>query len=223
MSLFTVVVPVGTCLVRYAKGRCLGVLPAGQHRRRWRAQDIPVLLKRTWIQLALQEIPTNDAVPVRLSAAVMVSVTDPVAYVERVVDPEATVYLATQVALRDKLTQLTSGELVGQRMQLPVEEIRSAVAVVAEQVGLTVHDVVIKDVLLPAEVRAAALELATARQRAAAQLEAARAETAALRAQANAAKLLDDHPALARLKLLQAAPVGAKVVLSLDGMSTAGD
>ena len=35
---------------------------------------------------------------------------------------------------------------------------------------------------------------------------------------ANAAKVLDDHPALARLRLVQAAEYGAKVILQLgDG------
>ena len=49
----------------------------------------------------------------------------------------------------------------------------------------------------------------TARQRGQAKLEAARAETAALRSLANGAKLLDEHPALARQRLVQALPPGA--------------
>ena len=51
--------------------------------------------------------------------------------------------------------------------------------------------------------------------RAQAQLEAARAETAALRALANGAQLLDDHPALAQLRIVQSLPMGATVELSL--------
>ena len=56
-------------------------------------------------------------------------------------------------------------------------------------------------------------ELATARTRGQAKLEAARAETAALRSLANGAKLLDEHPALARQRLVEALPPGAKVKL----------
>ena len=70
--------------------------------------------------------------------------------------------------------------------------------------------------MLPGEIRAAALELATAQHRAAVLLEQARAETAALRSMANAAKLLDDHPALARLRLVQAAGPGSRLVLQLS-------
>ena len=73
----------------------------------------------------------------------------------------------------------------------------------------------IKDVVLPAELRAAYAELITARQRGQVQLEAARAESAALRSMANAAKLLDEHPALARLRMVQAATYGSKLVLDV--------
>lgn len=216
MSLFTTFVPAGSCVVRYRNGRAVEVLAAGEHPRGWQIRDVVVDVRQSWLQLALQEIPTNDGVPVRVSAAVSLSVDDPVLYLERSEDPRGNVYLATQVALRERLARLTVEDLVARRVALPVADVRAVAAAAGEAVGLTVHDVVVKDVLLPAEVRAAGVELATARQRAAIQLEAARAETAALRAQANAAKLLDDHPALARLKLLQAAPYGSKLVLKLD-------
>jgi len=81
---------------------------------------------------------------------------------------------------------------------------------------VTVADVVMKDVVLPAEIRTAALEQATAHQKAAVQLEQARAETAALRTMANAAKLLDDHLTLARSRLVQAAGPGSRMVLQLS-------
>ena len=54
---------------------------------------------------------------------------------------------------------------------------------------------------------------AVVRRRGQAQLEAARAETAAMLSLANAAKLLDEHPALPRLNLVQALPPGATLVL----------
>jgi hypothetical protein len=69
----------------------------------------------------------------------------------------------------------------------------------------------------PAEIRAAAMQLVTAKTRGAAQLESARAETAALRALANAGKLLDAHPALAQLRLVQQIPCGSRVVLAMGG------
>jgi hypothetical protein len=76
---------------------------------------------------------------------------------------------------------------------------------------------VVKDVILPPELRSAYAELVTSRTRGQAQLEAARAETAALRSLANGAKLLDEHPALARVRLVQALPYGATLKVALDG------
>ena len=69
--------------------------------------------------------------------------------------------------------------------------------------------------ILPPERRSAYADLVTARTRGQAQLEAARAETAALRSLANGAKLLDDHPALAQLRIIQSLPVGSTIELNL--------
>jgi regulator of protease activity HflC (stomatin/prohibitin superfamily) len=91
--------------------------------------------------------------------------------------------------------------------------VTAAAVEAADPLGLTVADVVIKDVIVPVELRSAYAELVTTKQRAQEQLEAARAETAALRSMANGAKLLDDHPALAMLRMIQAAPYGTKIVL----------
>ena len=67
-----------------------------------------------------------------------------------------------------------------------------------------------------ADLRSAYAHLVSARTRGQAQLEAARAETAALRSLANGAKLLDEHTALARLRLVQALPPGSSVQLGRD-------
>jgi hypothetical protein len=74
--------------------------------------------------------------------------------------------------------------------------IRDAARDAGSRTGVDVVDAYVKDVIVPAEIRTAAMQLVTAKARGAAQLEAARAETAALRALANAGKLLDAHPAL---------------------------
>jgi regulator of protease activity HflC (stomatin/prohibitin superfamily) len=97
-----------------------------------------------------------------------------------------------------------------------VESVTSTAAAAGQSVGITVREAVLKDVLLPPELRAAYAGLVSARQRGKAQLEAARAETAALRSLANGAKLLDEHPGLARLRLVQALPSGSSLKITLD-------
>ena len=220
MSLIHVTVAEGSVAVELVDGRQTRVLEPGRHRRVRRATYRQVDLREQLLAVAPQEILTVDGVQVRVSAAVRWVVADPVAWLERATDPLGLLYLGTQVALRDAVAGLTL-ETVSQRGSgLDAVAVSAAVASVARPVGVGVTEVVVKDVILPAEVRAATLELATARQRGAAQLEAARAETAALRSLANGAKLLDDHPALARMRLVQALPYGTQVVLKVEQAAT---
>lgn len=213
MSLFTTTIEPRHCALRYRHGRFEQVLPAGRHRRVLGQRLVRVDLRERLLQVAPQEVLTADGVSVRVSAAVRWSVVDPVAFVEVTDDAVATVYLAVQVALREALAGLPVDDLVARGARVPVGDITAATAGVANRVGIEVAEVVVRDIILPPELRSAAAELATAKRRGAAQLEAARAETAALRSLANGAKLLDAHPGLAQLRLVQSAPPGTQLVL----------
>ena len=222
MSLIRFTIEPRHCALRYRHGVLEQVLPAGRHRR-LRGQRLVVLdLRERLLPMAPQEVLTSDGVSLRVSAVVRWSVGDPVAFAEVSDDPAATVYLAAQVALRDALATLTADDVVGRGAALPAARITAATAEVAHRVGAEVAEVVVKDVIVPVELRAAAAELATARRRGEAQLEAARAETAALRSLANGAKLLDAHPALARLRLVQAAPPGTRIVIGVPDAVAVG-
>jgi len=216
--MFRITIPVGFAAVRYARGEFVAVLPAGRYMTRPGFKHVHVDVRQRLLHLALQEVPAADGVPVRVAPTLRVAVTDPRLFVERAQDPMAVVYLAAQLAVRERLAALTAAELTARGALLPMGAILAAADAAGAEVGITVSEVVIKDVVLPVEIRTAALELATAQHRAAVLLEHARAETAALRSMANAAKLLDDHPALARLRLVQAAGPGSRLVLQLtDG------
>lgn len=216
MSLLHLVVPAQRAAVRYRHGAVLDVLPAGRHRRVRSTRVVEVDLRERLLAVAPQEVPTADeGVVVRVSAAVRWEVDDPAAWLDRSVDPAASLYLATQVALRESFAGRPIADLTGRGSAVPSGDLTRAVATAMAPLGLRVLEVVVKDVVLPAELRHAAVAVLTARQRGLAQLETARAETAALRSLANGARLLDSHPALARLRLVQSAPPGAQVVLRL--------
>lgn len=222
MTLFHITVPPRTAYIEYRHGLVERVLPSGRHPRRWRASYSPVDLREQLHPLAPQEVPVQDGVTVRVSAAVRWQVADPVAFEERTVDPVAAMHLATQVALREALGPLSLAEVAARGASVPLAGLRDAVASVSAEVGIHVIEVILRDVILPAEVRSAAMELVTARSRGQAQLEAARAETAALRSLANGARLLDDHPALARLRLVQSAPYGSQLVIRVGDTAPPG-
>ncbi|MEO5743343.1 MAG: slipin family protein [Terracoccus sp.] len=222
MSLFHHTVEARTCALRYRHGRLEAVLDAGRHPKVRGSRLVTVDLRERLLTLSPQEILTADGVSTRVTAAVRWNVADPTEFAERAEDPVARVYLATQVALREALVGLDVEQLVARGAVLDLATVTAATAAVARSVGIQVDEVLVKDVILPPELRRAAAELATARQRGAAQLEQARSETAALRSMANGARLLAANPALATLRMIQSAPPGTQLVLRFDGSAAAG-
>lgn len=199
------------------------VLRSGRHVRRTRA-TYDVLDLREHIDLVpAQELLTSDGVTVKVSAVWVWTIDDPIAFTEKVRDPVHAVYLAIQLALRDSLATQEAEALVRAPRTGLASGFTDAVARAAAEVGIRLVEVVVKDVVLPTELRMAYSELVVGRHRAQAQLEAARAETAALRSLANGAKLLDDHPSLAQLRLVQALPPGSRVELVQPGRASSRD
>ena len=200
-----ITVPPGHTVLTY-RGTEVRSLPTGRHRISKPDSTVTVDLRDRLIPVAPQEILTSDSI-----------VVDARAFVERAADPIGAVYLAAQIALRQVCADTASEDLIRRGDVVDVGPIREAAAEVAATVGVEVLDVVIRDIIVPSEIRSAALEVVTARTRGLAKLEAARAETASLRALANAGRLLDAHPALAQLRLVESVPYGARVVLSVGG------
>jgi regulator of protease activity HflC (stomatin/prohibitin superfamily) len=214
MSLFTLTVNPGECLLERRPGKPTRALEAGQHRRRWHATYVRIDLRQRLTQLAPQDVPTADGLSVKVTVAVRWVVVDAVRFTEQATDPFGLVYLAAQVVLRDALTEVPVDGAVAAARRTLTEPLLDGARQVARTVGIDVLDVVVKDVIVPSDVRAAYAQLATAKQQAQVKLETARAETAALRSLANAAKLLDEHPALARLRLVESLPYGSKLELT---------
>ncbi|MCW2797299.1 slipin family protein [Nocardioides sp.] len=215
MSLFrtTITVRFTERVVEYVDGACTRVLQPGRHATRRHADYRSVLTIDRIETVAPQEVLTSDGVTVRVTAAVRWGVDDAQRFVEAALDPSAVVYLAVQIALREALLDVDSEAVVRHARRALGTTITDVARAAGDEVGIAVREVVVKDVILPHELRSAYAELVTTRARGAAQLEAARAETAALRSMANGAKLLDEHPALARLRLVQALPPGSRVEL----------
>ncbi|MDF0532556.1 slipin family protein [Tsukamurella sp. 8F] len=217
-------VPVGHVVLEYRAGAPVRLMEPGRHRVRDMRGLVSVRMREYLLSVAPQEIPTAESVAIRVSMTLRVAVTDPIAYTERAVDPDAVVYLAAQIALRDTVVGVPVEELLRRGDAVDTAPILEAAREAGSGVGLEVRSVVVKDIVLPSEIRSAAVDLVTAKARGAARLEEARAETAALRALANAGRMLDASPALASLRMIQAAPVGAKVVMAVgDGAAQAAE
>lgn len=207
-------------LLERRDGESTVVLGPGRHVVRRRAEHQLVDLRERLDLVPTQEVLTADGVTAKVTAVFRWTVADPVAFTERLRDPVGAVYLAIQLGLRDVLAGQEAEALVRAPRSRLAEGVRDRAAASAAEVGIRLVDVVVKDVVLPGDLRAAYAELVVGRHRAQAQLEAARAETAALRSLANGAKLLDDHPSLAQLRLVQALPPGSRVELVQPGRTS---
>lgn len=215
MYVFTLTVNAHERVLEYLSGRLTRVLEPGRHRRRFRAGYRRIDVRDRISLVAPQEVMTSDGVTVKVTVAIRWSVADAAAFAESTTDPSAVVYLAVQIGLREAIAGVEAAQAIGEGRRTVSDSLSVTARTAGTEVGISVREVVVKDVILPQELRSAYADLVATRQRGQAALEAARAETAALRSLANAAKLLDDHPALAQLRLVQSLPHGAKVVLNV--------
>lgn len=207
----------GTQLVEYVRGVFTRELGPGRHKRPRHATYRAVRTQEQLTSVAVQEVPTVDGLTLRVSAAIRWTVADARRYVEVAEAPMDGVYLAAQVALREAVADVPATEAAAHVRRTAGGTMLAAATAAATAVGIEILDVVVKDVIVPFELRAAQAELVTARAKGEVQLAKARADAAALRSLANAAALLDQHPALARLRLVEALPHGTTLELGLPG------
>jgi regulator of protease activity HflC (stomatin/prohibitin superfamily) len=175
------------------------------------------------LDVAGQEIMTADKVTLRLNALVTYRVVDARLAVSVADDVRQALYRETQLVLR---ALLGARELDGfltdkDGVVLELEQgLRRRVAAL----GLEVLTAGIRDVILPGEMKDLLNKVTEAKKAAEANLIVRREETAAMRSQANTAKLLQDNPTLMRLRELEvlekvAGSAKLKVVLGDKGLT----
>jgi regulator of protease activity HflC (stomatin/prohibitin superfamily) len=187
----------------YHEGQLIGTLAAGRHVRWGRHFCLALVeVRRTLLQVAGQEVLTADNVGLKASVVLTIQITDAAKSVQAADSHVTHLYSAAQAALRTVVAGVTMEALLSQRVAIG-PQLRELIAPQAEAVGVTVHAVELRDVMLPGELRKAFSEVLKAKQEAHVILERARSESAALRNLANAARLVEDVPALATLRFLQ--------------------
>ena len=219
-------VEVGHAGVQFRDGIFVETLLPGRYafwKNVGRIKVVPVDLREATLDVAGQEIITADKVSLRLNALVAYRVVNARQAVSQVDDARQTLYREAQLALRaivgarDLDVLLTDKEAV-------VAELALAVKPRAESIGLEIISVGIRDVILPGEMKDLLNKVTEAKKAAEANLIVRREETAAMRSQANTAKLLQDNPTLMRLRELEtleklAATAKLNVVLGEKGLT----
>lgn len=159
-------------------------------------------LREATLDVAGQEIITADKVSIRLNALVTYRVVDPRAAVSAVDDARQALYREAQLAVRAVIGTRELDQLLSDK-EAVVEELAELVKRRAGQFGVEVLSMGIRDVILPGDMKELFNKVTEARKAAEANLIARREEIAALRSQANSAKLLQENPILLRLRELE--------------------
>jgi regulator of protease activity HflC (stomatin/prohibitin superfamily) len=187
------------------------------------AKLVEVDLRETMLDVGGQEIMTADKVTLRLNAVATYRVVDARKAVTTVDDVRQALYREAQLALRAVVgakeldSFLTAKDGVAKELEEILRQRAGALGVEILAVG-------IRDVILPGDMKELMNKVTEAKKAAEANLIARREETAAMRSQANTAKLLEDNPTLMRLRELEvleriAASGKLSVVLGEKGLA----
>lgn len=191
--------------VLFIDGRYIETLPPGEYAF-WKgpaeAKVVEIDQRETMVDVCGQDIMTSDKVTLRLNAVVTYKIVDARTAVSQTDDVRQALYRDAQLVLRGvigarELDQfLTDKDAVARELE---ENIRRR----AGELGIQIASVGIRDVILPGDMKDLMNKVTEARKAAEANLISRREETAAVRSQANTAKLLADSPVLMRLRELE--------------------
>lgn len=190
--------------VKFDRGVLVGEVGPGRHRMRMRVVLHRVDIRPRTMTPAAQDVPTADGVLVRVTVVVRWAVSSPTKFVVETASPEDELYSAVQLALRGAVLTRAHSAVDPERETIAAE-VLAGVTARADELGVSVAEVAVRDVVMPGELRRAALAELVAASEGRAALERARGETAALRSLLNAARLAEEHPALLELRALQTA------------------
>ncbi len=184
---------------------------------------VSVDTRETMLDVAGQEIMTADKVTLRLNAVVTYHVADARTAVSATDNVRQALYREVQLALRAIVGARELDQFLTDKDAV-ARELEEAVRRRMTELGLAVVSAGIRDVILPGDMKDLMNKVTEAKKAAEANLIARREETAAMRSQANTAKVLEGNPTLMRLReleVLEKVAVGGKlnVVLGEKGLA----
>jgi regulator of protease activity HflC (stomatin/prohibitin superfamily) len=200
-----VTVEAGHAGLCFKDGRHEATLAPGAHafwKGAGKARVFDVDLREQVVDVAGQEIMTADKVTLRLNAVVTFKVADPLKAVSAVEDYRQALYREAQLALRGVVGTRELDALLGDKDAV-ARELVGLVRGRAAGFGVEVVALGIRDVILPGEMKDLMNKVTEARKAAEAALITRREETAAMRSQANTARILESSPTLMRLRELE--------------------
>ncbi len=198
-------VEAGAAALYFRDGAFAGTLGPGAHAF-WkgvaRVKIHNVDLREQVCDVAGQELMTADKVTLRLNAVAAYRVANALKAVSEVEDYRQALYRETQLALRAVIGTKELDALLGDKDAV-AGELEGSLKNRAAAFGIEVLALGIRDIILPGEMKNLMNKVVEARKAAEAALITRREETAAMRMQANTAKILEANPTLMRLRELE--------------------
>jgi len=201
--------------LKYRKGRFKGVLNAGRYWLFFPGTTVKKIdVRPKFISVPGQEVLSADSVTLKVSVAARYEVADPDLAVHKIENYTDAFYAVVQLAIREIIGSMKMDEILEQRPRLG-QKLMEITAGQAEELGLKLQLIGIKDIMFPGELKKVFAKVIEAQKEGMAALERARGETAVLRNLANVAKVLEGNPALMQLRALQS--TGNTVVIGVGG------
>lgn len=199
-------VPADHAGVLFLDGRYVETLGPGRHafwRNRAGVKVVRVDRREQVLEVPGQDVLTADRVTLRLTAVGVYKVVDPVRAVTATDDAKQALYREVQLAVRASVGARTLDAILADKDAL-AKELAEAVKAKAAGFGLDLISLGVRDLILPGEMKDLLNKVIEARTAAEAAVITRREEAAALRHQANAAKLLAENPTLLKLREIEA-------------------
>ncbi len=198
-------VPQGAVGLVYLGGALSETLAAGQYAFWKGAGDLKLYTvdgRETVLDVAGQEIMTRDKVTLRMNALVTFKVADAARAVTTVEDFKQALYREAQLALRAAVGALPLEDLLTGKDTI-ASQVAESLRARATAFGIGVVGFGLRDIILPGEMKDLMNKVIEAQKAAEASVITRREETAAIRNQANTARLLEGNPTLMRLRELE--------------------
>jgi len=158
--------------------------------------------RRQSVEVAGQEILTQDKVAVRVNISAVYEIADATMARAGLKDVNEYLHRVLQIAVRQSLGKRTLEQVLAEKTDID-EAVSAEVRREMQGYGVRVSEIALKDIILPGDIREILNQVVTAEKQAQANLIRRREETAATRSLLNTAKLMEGNPLLLRLKELE--------------------
>ena len=189
----------------YINGVFIKELTAGMHyfwKNNTTVEVRTIDVRQQQMEISGQELLTRDKAALRINFFVRYQITDIIKALVINKDTEKQLYIMMQLALRAFVGSLTLDELLNKKDAI-AEIILQETAARISELGLTVSDAGIRDVILPGDMKEIMNQELVAEKKAQANSIMRREETAATRSLLNTAKLMEENEMLWKLKEME--------------------